>query len=228
MDINVLDNNIILANRVNIELAKNKSLISNNDCKVYSLVQSLYLKAFETFLLSKIDLKKYDDMLLNSELDFGVIPKERKFAYHNLSHMNLSYIYIRNFFFVEKLENNDLKVFFDKISRNDYSVDENIMKIVENTYKDVMVDNFRTDQYISEDTIISYGEHTEKNDCYADALCIYIHYGYSSKNFSEQEYFENKEKKEELLGNITKEITDIISESLKIKADVKVRHVYAL
>lgn len=227
MDINVLANNIILANRINFESAKSKNLISNNDCKVYSLVQGLYIKAFETFLLSKIDLKKYDDMLLNSELDFGVIPKERKFAYHNLSHMNLSYIYIRNFFFVEKLDSSDLKVFFDKISRNDYSVDESIIKIVENTYKDVMVDNFRTNQYISGDTIISYGAHAEINDCYADALCIYIHYGYSSKNFNEQEYFENKEKKEELLEKISKEIIDIISESLKIKVDVKVRHVNA-
>lgn len=226
-DIKGFDSKTILSNRVNFSEAERKGLIKNRDCINYSVVQGLYLKGFESLLLSKVDLKKYDDMLKNSDLDFQIMPEEQKFIYHKLSYMNLSYIYIRNFFFIEKLGEQDLSVLIKKISNKDFSIDQDLLDVVSRTYSDVMIDNFRTNKYIDSNTIICYGPHSEINDCPADSLCVYIHYNGGAANLSGDAYQENKDKKKELLDKISKEMEELISKYLNVKVTVKPRKVFA-
>ncbi len=226
-NLNEINNSLIFNNRVNFAVASEKGLIKDKDSTLYSFVQGLYIRTFEELLLSKVDLKKYDDMIKNSDLDFGVVDLKNKLIYHHLSHMNLSYIYIRNFFFIEKLDNDDLNYFVNKIKSNDLNVDSKLLEIVQRTYSDVMIDNFRTTQYIDPNTTIAYGPHSEINDCPADSLCIYIHYGKNTKELTGEDYWDNRKKKDEFLEKIADEITSLVSQNLNIKVTVKIRHILA-
>ena len=226
-DINFLDSSIIFNNKVNFDVAKEKGLIVENDARAYSIIQGFYVKAFESLLTSKVNLKEYDDILKNSDLDFRVVSDDIKLEYHKLSSMNLSYIYIRNFFFIEKLEDADLSYFANKINQGDYSIDDKTLSIVEKSFRDVIVDNFRNPRYVDRDTVISYGPHSEINDCIADALCVFIHYGKNSSDLSKDEFFENKRKKEELLNEISDKIASEISTKMNVKVVVKIRRILA-
>ena len=133
--------------RVNKELAIEKKLIINDDSKIYTSVQKLYIKCFEQILLSKVDLKKYEERIENSKCNIGPVKVKNKTYYHNLSSMNLKFIYIRNFFYVEKLNENDLSIMIQKVNNNNYEVDNALMDIVNRTYKDVLANNYVNGEY---------------------------------------------------------------------------------
>lgn len=220
----VFDNTFILKNRVNFKLAEEKNLIKDKDCRVYALIQSLYLKVFEEFISSKVDLKKYDYEIKNSGLDFGLVPEDRKIPSQKISSLNLNYIYFRNFFFIEKLENKYLSVFWDKIKNNNYSVSAELTEIVEKTYRDVIVDNFVMGEY--KDLItISYGQATPSNFANSNQLALVIQYGLNSSNFNEEEYMDNKNKKMELLEKIVTQIINEISSSFEVAVKVFVKDI---
>lgn len=213
-----LEDIVIFNNKVNFELAKEKGLIKGQDASIYSMVQGLYLKVFEYLVQEKIDLKKYDDVIKNSGLDFGVIPKEKKNFFHQLSYLGLDYIYIRNFFFIEKLSQNDLSVFLDKINKEDFEVSDDLISIVIKTYKDVIQDNFVQGVY-KDITTACYGAWTEENLSTSDKLAISIQYGLNTHKLELDDYIDNSLKKRELINKIS----DELSMEFKNKFDVDLK-----
>lgn len=214
----IFNKNTILENRVNFEVAREKNLILGEDYNVYALIQSLYLKALEQYICSYVDLKKYDDEIANSNLDFGLVPDDRKIPYQKISYMNLKYIYIRNFLFIEKLNINDLKIFWERIKNNKYEIDDELIKIVQNTFKDVIDNNFVVNEY-KKDFVISYGPANPVTFAKSSDFVINIQYGFNTKKLTDEEYNENLKKKKELITQVKKNIIadlDVLGLNTKI------------
>ena len=77
---------------INKELAISKGLIIDDDYTNYFYVQSLYRKAFEKFLSLNINLNKYENQIIQSNLDFGILTKEKRNVFFKTSYLNLNYI----------------------------------------------------------------------------------------------------------------------------------------
>ena len=204
-ELKIFDKNMILNNRVNFDVARQKNLINGEDYSVYALIQSLYLKTLEQYIYSYVDLKKYDDEIANSNLDFGLVPDDRKLAYQKISYMNLKYIYIRNFLFIEKLNINDLETFWGRIKNRNYVIDDELLKIVERTFKDVIDNNFVAGEY-KEDFVISYGPANPLTFAKSNDFVINIQYGFNTTKMTDEEYNENLKKKKELIAKIKENI----------------------
>ena len=96
---------------VNIELAKQKGLIVNDDNSEYVLLENLYKYLFENFLNEQVNLKKYDEELLNSELDFGIAHPSQEQKGNSLNDfIKYNYIFLLNDFFIEKLSIEDINI----------------------------------------------------------------------------------------------------------------------
>ena len=212
--------------RVNKELAIEKKLIINDDSKIYTSVQKLYIKCFEQILLSKVDLKKYEERIENSKCNIGPVKVKNKTYYHNLSSMNLKFIYIRNFFYVEKLNENDLSIMIQKVNNNNYEVDNALMDIVNRTYKDVLANNYVNGEYLDVTEVVydaSTG-HGENYTTTSDALALTIQYGDNLIDLSGQAFMENMHNQIELLKSIQEELSSDITNNFGMKAKIFIRN----
>lgn len=218
-----LDDSIITSNQINMKLINDKKLIKSGKLDRYSIIQAFYRKAFDLYIKSLIDVKKYDDMIENSGLDFTVIPDDRKSIYHYVSSLDLKYIYVRNFLFIEKLSLEYLNIFIDKIKKDDYVVDDSILDVVKRTYKDVIKDNCIHGEY-KELTTACYGAWTEENLVSSNNLVLCIHYGLNSKQLEMDEFIKNSLEKKEFLKKLISEMETDFEEKLGVVTTILVRN----
>ena len=224
-ELKIWDLNIAKETRINRSLATDKKLIVDDDYSLYLKIQSLYLKVLEKYLESKIDLKKYDDIINNSELDFGEIPEKYKRPFHKISYLNLNHIYIRNFLFIEKLSNEALNIFINKISANDFSIDDNLLMIVVNTYKEIIKNNYAMDKYQEKVTTV-YDSFVPENVLDSNQLVITIQTGIPNNNLTGDEFVENRHKQSKLLEEISNSLVEDIKNNLGIDSKILIRNVY--
>ena len=89
---------------MNIELAKEKSLIINDDNSVYIELANKYKKIFEQYLLSNINIQSYDQKIDSNTFFIGIgNPNKRQLVSNLENHLNSKYFYIINDFYIEKL-----------------------------------------------------------------------------------------------------------------------------
>ena len=207
---------------INKELARSKQLIENENYTNYLYVQALYRKAFEKYLTLKINLGEYDKEINESKLDFGVMPEDRKTDFHKVSYLDLKYIYVRNWFFVEKLKKEYISIFFERLNSKNYEIDEQLLKIVEETYKDVINDNFKHRKY-KDETTTCYGTEIPSNIVNSKALVLVIQYGKNTKSYKDEEFLINKLEKQKYLEEISNRIAESVMKSLETKVKVIIR-----
>lgn len=112
--------------------------LNENDKNNYLKLYSLYNELLYCFLIKKLELKKYDDMISNSFVDFTKVEEKDMDIYQYLSSNYLRFLYIRNNIYIERLtseEINKLLSFF-----NNYNSEE-VLDFINNTYKKVMFES---------------------------------------------------------------------------------------
>ncbi|WP_271715377.1 hypothetical protein [Anaeromicropila herbilytica] len=130
----------------NFELAEEKGLLKGETfSKKYLRMQSLYKKALEQYLMKKIDIKKYDDELANSKLHFIPGDKDKRCFYQVYDYMGLTFFYLRNNIHIEKLDSDDLELLKKSEENYDYAISEDLIKMVERTYKNIIMVSFEGD-----------------------------------------------------------------------------------
>lgn len=221
-EIKILKKQQLQNNHVNLILAEKKGLLIK-DGELYLKIQSLYQKAFDQYLLNKIDLGKYDNALSTSSLGFGKMPVERRNEHHLISSLHLEYIYVRNFFYIEKLSDSVLLLLKERITEGNYQIDQTLLQIVEGSYKEVMVDNFRHGQY-KQDTTTCYGHLIPANIVSSRALVFVIQYGKNVENLSKEDFKENQKQKDEFLKQIAYEIETTSASILGVEIKVLIRN----
>ena len=206
---------------VNIELARQKGLIVNNDNKDYVIIENLYKYLFEYYLNSRVNIKKFDDEIANSSLDFGVAHPTKSQVGNELNNfVKFSYIYILNDFFVEKLSDEDIKKLKDALSNPKLVPTPELNEIIGRTYLDVIKNNYTSKGYTDDIYNVYYGEFQPGNFVSNDVLALKIFYGKNTKQLSDDEYLKNSNDKKELLSDLKSRLKDEIAEKMNLKVEI--------
>lgn len=122
---------------VNMQEANDKGLITNNELNEnYFKVLILYKKILNKYLVDTLNLKKYDDLIKTSELNFIPNSKDNQDIYQYTSNMGMDYLYIRNNLFIERLTSDQISLLIDAYDKNITS--KNVTDLVISTYQDVI------------------------------------------------------------------------------------------
>lgn len=204
--------------KINKQMAEEKGLIEDNDiCDMYLKVQSLYKKAFDTFLEKNLNISEIDKKLKETNLDYGVLKENQKTIYQRVSYLKSKYIFVRNFFFIERLSEKDINIFIDKIKNNDFSIDESCIEIVTRTFKDITkVLSNKTQETFK----VFYGYAVPCFEFDNDAIVFYINYGKNTIELRGKEFFDNKAKKEKYLDNLIIDLKEEYQKKLNCKVEL--------
>ncbi len=197
---------------MNDELIKQKELTEEE----YLKIQNIYKQLLENYILTKIDLRKYDSLIKDSNLDFGIPhPKETDLT----NNLNLNYIYLINRLFVEKLNGTDLNI-LKKYLANDLKDTSLLNSVIERTYKDVIKDNYLDGEYKDSNYKVCYGIASPNNFVDNDALVFKIFYSKNTNKYTDEEFLNNLEKKKEFLNTIEENLIKEIKEKLNINCNI--------
>lgn len=219
MELKILNNDELKKTNINHNLIKEKNILKSS---IYLQVQGLYQKALDYYILNNSSIKKYDDMISNSELDFGLIDEKHKHIHHINSYLDLKYIYVRNFLFIEKLNMQQLSYIYNKILINDLNIDNQLIEIVKNTYKDVINDNYKHGEY-KQNTTTCYGSVIPDNIVASNSLVFCIHYGKNNIKLEKEDFLNNYKEKRTFLDNLKQDMEMNLSKELNINVKILIR-----
>ena len=182
------------------KMAKEKGI---DNTELYLKLSNLYKKTFEDYMKSLIDLKKYDDMIKNSDLNFS-IPELQNPTLNALNeYLNLDFIYNLNNYFVEKLSVEDIELLKNNT---------NLTLLVKRTYKTVLV-------YGNEKCNVCYGPSSDINFARNDAVVFKLYYKIIDDN-NDLDIFLAKDKKiKELINFVVNSIKNEVESKLDINCD---------
>ena len=152
----------------------------DNDNKYFELL-NLYKSFFETYLKEKLPLQLIDDNMKESELKFEPIKEEDMDFYQITSTMGLSYIYLRNNLYIEKLSEEDIKFLESHKEYND-----EVKEFIARTYVSV-INPYNDD----ENLIIFYGPESSKHLCNSKDVVLGIRYNEFYENGLSDDEFQN-------------------------------------
>ncbi len=174
----------------------------------YIKILSMYKLLLEKMIKQEFNLKKYDDKLKNSPLDFKPIDKDNMDTYQYYSDMGLDYIYLRNTIDVSNLNTEEIKFITDKYNNNDFNIDEKTAKFINNTYIKV-IRRADSDPYMK--TYVCY--HPDSNPNYSlEDSCIVLGIRYdefykdSDNEWTQDKYIEKEKYLYELINRINKDL----------------------
>lgn len=203
-----------MKNSVNMKLAVKKGI---SNVSSYLDLEEKYQALFYDFLFRSLSLKEYDQQLLNSELDFVS-------SSHIQKNLNLQYIELLNFFFIEKLDENDL-AFLKSTTLGKY-LDAEQIDFISRTYKEVIRDNYFHNQY--QDAVYKVSYDNVSSEQFAnifyfannDALVFRILYSQNSKKYSDTDFVKNLHEKKNFLEDIKRQIINEVKEKLQMECYV--------
>lgn len=167
---------------INSELLEEKGFGSGVPNEEYFRLVNLYKSFLDRYIKEKLPLELIDTNMKKSELKFVPIKEEDMDYYQITSTMGLSYIYLRNNIYIEKLSLDDIKYLS---SKDKY--DDEVREFIKRTYLSVI--NPYSDD---ENLIIFYGPENSKHLCESKDIVIGIRYNEFDENgMSDEEYQEN-------------------------------------
>lgn len=202
----------------NIDMAANKGLIVDGQfTKKYFEIQRIYKKVFEEYISDILSLKKYDELITNNELKFGMCPEERKDYYQKSSTLNLNYFYIKNNIHIEKLELEDL----DTIDFNSDN-EEVILEIVKRTYKDIIKIDTLNNRKVEGRFKTQFFEYfnTPNTMFYNDVLILVIKEGPANNGLSGEEFRKNFALKHQYIDKLIQEMNDEFKNKLDCEIEI--------
>ena len=163
-------------------------------------VLNLYKNCFISYLISNLDLKKYDDMIEKERLYFS--PSGSIFK-----NLGSNYFSLLNEFYLDKLED-----CYKNILSSKSNIDDEVFLIVKETYKKVLKKD--------DSEFIMYNpplpEHRVKNG----SIVFEFVYGKNSEKLNEEEYLKNMKKQREFIDKISGLIIREVEEKLEVACTI--------
>ena len=143
--LNNLDNIISL----NADISDEEALYTKELCtlegeftnKYYTLYKN-YKILLDKYLLNRLSLKQYDNMINNSNLRFIPVDNNDMDYYQYISTMGLNFIYLTNNIYVEKLSNEDINKIINRSYEELVNPSSELMDIVSRTYENIICDSY--------------------------------------------------------------------------------------
>lgn len=211
---------------MNNNLAIQKNLIINGDKTLYNTLENTYKYLFEAYMVSKLNIKLYDDKIRKSDLGF-IIPIVTKDQLKSglIEYLNTKYIYLINNFYIEKLDLIDIEK-LNNFANGKENLNDELMNFVERTYKDVITKNFIDDRYVDYKFEICYGNAIPEEFASNDSIVFKIFYAKGPKILDGEEYAKNMLDQISFLDSVKLEMEKEISTKLNIPCKVLVQRVY--
>ena len=162
-------------------------------------IKNIYNYYFYLFIIDKLELKQYDNLILNSNYLFG-----KSISIDN--RLNLNFINCLNILDYDKISEENINILFSDVN------DIEKIRVIENTYKDVMIYKDMkkiTYGYVDEDRIIDNG-----------TLVLEICYGKNTSKLTGEDYIENINNQRLFMEDIKKQLEDKINNILNINGRV--------
>jgi hypothetical protein len=124
----------------NADLAREKGLlfIDGSLSWEYLILQSGYRAAFNEFLNDACDLESYEKELSENEKYDFVVETLFSTVYSRIGSFGRDYIFLRNDFNIEVLEDEDFRLLKSSCDRSSIMYTEEVREMVERTYRDVI------------------------------------------------------------------------------------------
>lgn len=202
---------------INLKLAEEKGLVTDNKLNSrYFNIQKNYKIIFEKYIAETLNLKKYDDLLANSNLKIDSCVPYRMDYYQKNSTLNLKYIYIKNNLHIEKLAKEDL----DSLEKAN---DEELLKdIVKKTYPDVIKINYLDDKEIKGKFKTQYFEGFDSPNTVFnnDSLVLIIREGKLKTKMNNEELVNYINKRQMFIINVIEKMNDDFHDKLKCNIEI--------
>lgn len=188
-------------NLINYELLLEKNLGHEVPNEKYFQLLNLYKLYFEQYLKELLPLNLIDENMKKSDLSYTKVNDDDMDFYQSTSNMDLSYIYLRNNFYVEKLSNEDIEFVLGQKEYND-----EVKEFIRRTYKNVI-------NPYDEDRLIFYGPENQIHMCNSSDVVLGIRYNeFEQGTLSDSEFEERFFKQKQLINQLSS-VLEIAGES---------------
>lgn len=137
----IVDKNDYLFIQPNLNLNTFDKL-DDNEKEEYLYVVSNYQYYLELYLLSKTNIKIFDDNIKDSNMNFRLVDEEKKDYYQTYCGENLNYYYIRNNLNILSLTKEEKDLFLNYIKDANGNLTKDIEKFIETTILKVIKENW--------------------------------------------------------------------------------------
>lgn len=202
------------------EHAKEKGLSDDGETfnETYFYVQAAYKYVFCQYLNHEVGLQSYDETMVNSALSFLPLASEAETFYQKNNPLELQFIYLRNNFYVEKLEQSDLETIKSAL-QSEADLTENLLALVQRTYSIVIKTSTAEDKEVSYEIIYEAGMLSVKT-ALNDALVIAISDAYAWDADGNLISAENERAKEAFVENLAQEMENALNDKLDVPVTI--------
>jgi len=161
--------------------------IVNNE--LYLNLYSFYHDLITKYLIKKFELDSFDNHFSESNLNYKKVPDDQMDIYQYLSSSNLKYFYLRNNIHMERLTQEELNFFMNKLDNNDELIDEATEKMIESTINKVLSEKE------GDSILTNYGPESSQFYAPRNSLIIGFRYDeYNGEGMTDDEWDSNHEK----------------------------------
>lgn len=197
---------------------KNVEWIPEENKEIYLKKYTFYRDLFTKFIIEKANLQEYDLKIKNSEYDFKPNEKDDLDFYQYFSSDVLSFFYIRNNIYIERLdeaENNEMQELMEK---HQEELNDETRKFIEKTYKKIVVEEISNDE---EKKMSFYGPNTTSFMAPSDSLVIGMRYDeFAEDNLTDEKWKERCRNQRITLYKIFDELEAKLSDKLEITVQI--------
>ncbi len=198
------------------KLATEKKLLNSDDYNLYLQIQALYKKFFDNYLNQKINPNSLDQKIINNNLKIRCLNKEEKNIYQNWSSLDSNYLYVRNFFYMERLSIEDITVLKQALVEEEKYKKE-LLDIVSKTFKEVIKVNFKDIK--NQRYRVFYGGMNPIYEFYNDSLVLFMNYKILPQD-DDNIYINNKSEAANYFNYLKQDMEKKISDILKCNVEV--------
>lgn len=168
--------------------------------ETYRLLYQAYSNLFRKYLIEKLELKKYDDEMSNSSLNYKKVSEEKMDIYQSFTKKELNYLYIRNNLYIERLSSEQKELLYDWFVQGKEDLNDDNISFIESTYKQVIFEDVSgTGDILS----INYGPDNPSYYFPNNSLVIGIRYDeFDLNGMSDDEWDANHDKQIEEINSL--------------------------
>ena len=195
----------------------NIETLSDIEIQEYLNLSTLYRKLLNEYI-KLLGLQKYDDLLENSNLNFIKIDESEQDFYQYYNNSDLTYYYIRNNIYLNRLTIEEKNFLKNKLNNQDYNLDNETITFINSTFKKLIKE---IHENINEPFDTNFGPTSSRYLARNDALIIGFRYDESNDNGMDDETFDkNYEKQKEYIKILNKQLEDEIENKLNLPVKV--------